>query len=106
MRSPWAVSGAGSAARTGAPATTGKSRQHANRRRERLAAIGTPWLAGGWGLGYTITMNTEYAIADTSAIYSPALIFYKDVIRRNLARALAVAGSPERLRPHVKTHKT
>ncbi len=51
-------------------------------------------------------MNPHYAIDDTSAIYSPALVFYKDLIRRNLARTLAIAGGPERLRPHVKTHKT
>src|SRR5262249_29174785 len=31
---------------------------------------------------------------------------YKDLIRRNLIRAIEMAGSPSRLRPHVKTHKT
>jgi D-serine deaminase-like pyridoxal phosphate-dependent protein len=52
-------------------------------------------------------MNSPlYAIDDTSKVFSPALIFYKDLIRRNLARAVEIAGSPTRLRPHVKTHKT
>jgi D-threonine aldolase len=51
-------------------------------------------------------MNPLYAIDDTSKIYSPGLIFYKDLIRRNLARAVEIAGSSARLRPHVKTHKT
>jgi D-serine deaminase-like pyridoxal phosphate-dependent protein len=51
-------------------------------------------------------MNSCYAIEDTSAIFSPALLFYKDLIRKNIARAVEMAGSPERLRPHVKTHKT
>jgi len=51
-------------------------------------------------------MHTQYLVADTSAIYSPALLFYKDLIRRNLARALEMAGGAARLRPHVKTHKT
>ncbi|MCI0456625.1 MAG: D-TA family PLP-dependent enzyme [Gemmataceae bacterium] len=51
-------------------------------------------------------MHPHYAIANTSTIFSPALLFYKDLIRRNLARCLEIAGSPERLRPHVKTHKT
>jgi D-threonine aldolase len=51
-------------------------------------------------------MNPQYAIQDTSAIYSPALVFYKDLIRRNIARIVEIAGSPARLRPHVKTHKT
>jgi len=51
-------------------------------------------------------MNPQYAIQDTSRIYSPALVFYKDLIRRNIARVLEMAGGPARLRPHVKTHKT
>jgi len=54
----------------------------------------------------TASMNPLYAIQDTSTIYSPALLFYKDLIRQNLVRAVALAGSPARLRPHVKTHKT
>jgi D-serine deaminase-like pyridoxal phosphate-dependent protein len=51
-------------------------------------------------------MHEQYLIRDTSAIYSPALLFYKELIRRNIARAVEIAGSPERLRPHAKTHKT
>ncbi len=51
-------------------------------------------------------MNTQYAIRDTSAIYSPALIFYKELIGRNIEHAVTFAGTPSRLRPHVKTHKT
>jgi D-serine deaminase-like pyridoxal phosphate-dependent protein len=51
-------------------------------------------------------MNPLYAIQDTSKIFSPALLFYKDLIRQNLARAIALAGGSSRLRPHVKTHKT
>jgi D-serine deaminase-like pyridoxal phosphate-dependent protein len=51
-------------------------------------------------------MNPHYAIRDTSSIYSPALIFYKDLIRKNIAYAVEIAGDAARLRPHVKTHKT
>jgi D-threonine aldolase len=51
-------------------------------------------------------MNPLYAIDDVSSIFSPALIFYKDLIRKNIAEVIRLAGSPERLRPHVKTHKT
>jgi D-serine deaminase-like pyridoxal phosphate-dependent protein len=51
-------------------------------------------------------MNAAYVIRDMSAIYSPGLVFYKDLIQRNVWRALEIAGKPERLRPHVKTHKT
>jgi D-serine deaminase-like pyridoxal phosphate-dependent protein len=51
-------------------------------------------------------MDPLYAIADTSSVYSPALLFFKDLIRSNIARAVQMAGAPARLRPHVKTHKT
>src|SRR5579859_7893360 len=51
-------------------------------------------------------MNPAYALKDTSSVLSPALLFYKDLIRRNIARAVEIAGNPARLRPHVKTHKT
>lgn len=51
-------------------------------------------------------MNPIYTIADTSSIYSPALLFYKDLIQKNIAHAIQMAGSAGRLRPHVKTHKT
>jgi D-serine deaminase-like pyridoxal phosphate-dependent protein len=51
-------------------------------------------------------MHQPYWIDDISNILSPALLFYKALIRGNLSRAVAMAGGPERLRPHVKTHKT
>ena len=51
-------------------------------------------------------MNASYAVQDTSSIYSPGLLFFKDLIRRNVARSMEIAGSPARMRPHVKTHKT
>jgi D-serine deaminase-like pyridoxal phosphate-dependent protein len=51
-------------------------------------------------------MSHPYELVDPGAVFSPSLLFYKDLIRRNLAHALAIAGSAQRLRPHVKTHKT
>jgi D-serine deaminase-like pyridoxal phosphate-dependent protein len=51
-------------------------------------------------------MKAVYAIHDTSSLLSPSLLFYKDLIRRNIAHAVEVARGPQRLRPHVKTHKT
>ena len=50
-------------------------------------------------------MHAQYAIQDTSSIYSPALVFYKDLIRANIAEVVRLAGSPKRLCPHAKTHK-
>ncbi len=51
-------------------------------------------------------MHPPYAIADVSDIYSPGLLFFKDLIRRNIAHSVEMAGDAGRLRPHVKTHKT
>jgi D-serine deaminase-like pyridoxal phosphate-dependent protein len=51
-------------------------------------------------------VHAAYAIRDTSSVYSPGLLFYRDLIRRNIAHAVEIAGNPSRLRPHVKTHKT
>ncbi len=51
-------------------------------------------------------MSNPYAIADTSAIFSPGLVFFRDLIRQNIARMIEIAGAPDRLRPHAKTHKT
>lgn len=46
-----------------------------------------------------------YAIANVDAIDSPALVVYRDRIEENIRRMIAIAGDPDRLRPHVKTHK-
>ena len=51
-------------------------------------------------------MSNPYAIADSSPIFSPGLVFFRDLIRQNIARMVELAGSPDRLRPHAKTHKT
>ena len=46
-----------------------------------------------------------YAIAGAERIDSPALLIYPERIAENIRRMIAIAGGPERLRPHVKTHK-
>jgi D-serine deaminase-like pyridoxal phosphate-dependent protein len=51
-------------------------------------------------------MNPAYRLADVSAVFSPALVFFPELIRRNVARVVEMAGGPHRLRPHAKTHKT
>lgn len=51
-------------------------------------------------------MDSQYLLKDPSRVFSPALLFYRDVIARNIARTVEIAGAPSRLRPHVKTHKT
>jgi D-serine deaminase-like pyridoxal phosphate-dependent protein len=39
-------------------------------------------------------------------IDSPALLVYPEVVRKNIAEMIKMAGSVTRLRPHIKTHKT
>ncbi len=51
-------------------------------------------------------MNAEYAIKDPSQVFSPSLLFYKTLIARNIQNLVKRVGNPDRLRPHVKTHKT
>lgn len=51
-------------------------------------------------------MDPRYTITDTSSLLSPSLIFFKDLIEHNIHHAIEMVGNPQRLRPHVKTHKT
>lgn len=46
-----------------------------------------------------------YRLTNEAEIPSPALLLYRERIEDNIRRMLQIAGSPERLRPHVKTHK-
>ncbi len=44
--------------------------------------------------------------AELARLLSPALVIHLDLVRENVRRMLAYAGSPGRWRPHVKTTKT
>jgi len=46
-----------------------------------------------------------YQVFSVDTIDSPALLVYKDRMQRNIEHAIRIAGSVDRLRPHVKTHK-
>ena len=55
-------------------------------------------------------MQTEndkwYEVMNANEIASPALLVYPDRIEENIRRMIAIAGGdPNRIRPHVKTHK-
>lgn len=45
------------------------------------------------------------AVTNESEIPSPALLIVWEHVEENIRRMLVMAGGPERLRPHVKTHK-
>ena len=50
-------------------------------------------------------MQEWYQINNISRIDSPALVVYPDRIKSNIALAIKIAGTSDRLRPHVKTNK-
>ena len=47
-----------------------------------------------------------YKVANVAEVESPGLLFYFERIEENVRRMIKMAGGPERLRPHLKTHKT
>ena len=47
-------------------------------------------------------MDSQYLLRDPSQVFSPGLLFYRDVIRKNIAGLVARVSDPKKLRPHVK----
>lgn len=46
-----------------------------------------------------------YEVRDVATIPSPGLLVYRDRVEKNLKQMVALTSGPERLRPHIKTHK-
>ncbi|HXD78507.1 MAG TPA: D-TA family PLP-dependent enzyme [Puia sp.] len=52
-------------------------------------------------------MSTSwFHIDNIDELDTPALVVYPDRVKENIRRAIAMVGKAERLRPHVKTHKS
>ena len=47
-----------------------------------------------------------YEIENVDQLDTPALVVYPERVRENIRLAIEMVGSPDRLRPHVKTHKS
>lgn len=47
-----------------------------------------------------------YQIQNPETIPSPGLVVFRELIEHNLREMVRIAGGPQRLRPHCKTHKT
>ena len=45
-------------------------------------------------------MEHMYELKNTDTIISPSLIYYEEIIRENIKKAIRTEGSPERLWPH------
>lgn len=50
-------------------------------------------------------MGFDYSFQGQEAIPSPQLVCYREIIRQNIRDMIKIAGDPNRLWPHVKTHK-
>jgi D-serine deaminase-like pyridoxal phosphate-dependent protein len=46
-----------------------------------------------------------FQFKEAADVASPALLVYRDRVKENIGKMLAIAGGPDRLRPHIKTHK-
>src|ERR1051326_7793011 len=46
-----------------------------------------------------------FDVTNVEEIASPALLVYPEQVQENIRRMIAIAGGPDRLRPHIKTHK-
>jgi D-threonine aldolase len=51
-------------------------------------------------------MEEWYTISNIDAIDSPALVIYPDRVKKNIELLVSMIDDVNRLRPHVKTHKT
>ncbi len=52
-----------------------------------------------------MTDRDWYSLDGVEKLLSPALLFYPERIKANIDQMIRIAGRPERLWPHVKTHK-
>lgn len=50
-------------------------------------------------------MDSRYRIEDAREIITPAFVVFQEVLEANIAEMIRIAGDPNRLRPHCKTHK-
>lgn len=50
-------------------------------------------------------IDPRYPIHHPEQLLSPSLVIFLEGVKRNLDAMIQIAGRPERLRPHVKTHK-
>lgn len=54
----------------------------------------------------TPSVANWFEVYNADCVDTPALLVYPDRVEQNIRAAIEMTGSPERLRPHIKTHKT
>lgn len=50
-------------------------------------------------------MSPNFTITNPDSLLSPSLVIFRDHVIHNIETMIKLAGGPERLRPHCKTHK-
>lgn len=50
-------------------------------------------------------IDERYRAEGIEQVLSPSLVIFRDLVDENLKRMIEIAGNPNRLRPHCKTHK-
>jgi D-threonine aldolase len=50
-------------------------------------------------------MSEWHIIENAGEVPSPALVIYPDRVRENIRSMIQIVGNPDRVRPHLKTHK-
>lgn len=55
--------------------------------------------------GDPMNQKSWFEISNVTEVDSPALLIYPERAEENVRRMIAIAGGPEKLCPHVKTHK-
>lgn len=53
-----------------------------------------------------MAVKNWFELAQADDIDSPALLVYPERVQQNIQAAITMTGGPDRLRPHIKTHKT
>jgi D-serine deaminase-like pyridoxal phosphate-dependent protein len=75
-------------------------------RSDRPAILWLSGVADFLALSREVNMDSHYLLRDPSSVLSPGLLYYKDLIQANIALVIKLGGHAQRIRPHVKTHKT
>jgi D-serine deaminase-like pyridoxal phosphate-dependent protein len=68
-------------------------------------AVDPAKISGATFYAEVLESDVAYRIAGIEQILTPALIVFGAVVDANIAAAIRVAGTPNRLRPHIKTAK-
>jgi D-serine deaminase-like pyridoxal phosphate-dependent protein len=50
-------------------------------------------------------MDPRYQVSNSAQIITPALLVFYEILVSNVDNMIGIAGRPDRLRPHCKTHK-